>query len=263
MEERVVAENRQSTSDIVAQAPTTNPSPSSPVGSSSSTFAQGANLATIISLLSLSVSVAVAYFSNFRGANIKLSFGRNIILFSVPNSILTGTSNNPVEAGVGFNIPITFYNWSPQGGTVQKIRLVIKRQGSKDYYTMTWTTFARIGSGGVVEDEDLAQPIPVEGRSSVNKIIRFYWTPEEGEKSFEVKPSDYELRIYGWTDGTKKPDLEYSTSFTIKEKTHYEKYKESVAKNASSSIWIPLDENEKPNQVLYENDIKQLYSTKK
>jgi len=128
---------------------------------------------------------------------------------------------------------------------------------------MAWTTFVRIGSGGIFEDEDLAQPIPVEGRSSLNKIIRFDWNPEEGGRQFDVQASNYELRIYGWTGDTEKPNLEYKTSFTLKKEPQYKRYEESIIKSTSLPIWIPLNENERPNQVLSANNIDRLYLNKK
>ncbi len=266
-EKRLFPENKQSALlDFVAQVPsstsTISTQAASTLGSTASTSEPATNPVTlVISLLSLGISGVVAYFSNFRKAEIKLSFGRNIIFFSVPATIRAGSSNN--FAGVGFNIPITFYNWSPQGGTVHRIRLAVSRHGNDDYHDMAWTTFVRIGSGGSFEDEDLAQPIPVEGRSSVNKIIRFDWSPEEGGKQFDVQASNYELRIYGWTGNTEKPNLEYKTSFTLKQETHYRLYEKSINTTSSLPIWIPLDENEKPNQVLSANSIDRLYSNKK
>jgi hypothetical protein len=214
-----------------------------------------------VSILSLSISAAVAYSSNFRRADIKLSVGRNIIFFSVPSSMRPGASNS--LSGVGFYIPITFYNWSPRGGAIYRLRLIISREGTADYYDMAWTTFVRIASGGSFEDENLAQPIPVEGRSSVNKIIRFDWNPEEGGQAFDTQSSVYKLRIYGWLGDTEKPSLEYKKSFTLKKEPHYKIYEESINKNASLPIIIPIDENEKSNQVLLENSIDKLYSSKK
>jgi hypothetical protein len=211
-----------------------------------------------IAVLSLIVSIAVAYVSNFRRANIKLSFGRNIIFFPTYIPVPTGGADIVV---VGFNLPITFYNWSPQGATIKRISLVVGRQNQDDFYDMTWTTFVKIGSAGNFEDENLAQPIPVEGRSSVNKVIRFDWSPELGGSQFDVKVGNYELRIYGWTNDTEKPDLDYSTSFTLKDE-HQHKFKDSVAAKLTTSIWMSLDENEKPNQLVSRNTIGRLYSGK-
>lgn len=65
-------------------------------------------LAIIVSILSLAISSVVGYTSSLRLANIKLCVGRNIILFPVPKTHVTTSS--VTMAGVGFNLPITFYN---------------------------------------------------------------------------------------------------------------------------------------------------------
>jgi len=239
------------------------PSPSSPSNAtvSNTTFVQNTNQASIIStaisLLSLIIALAVAYVSNFRKANIKFSLRRNIIIFSTPVNVSTG--NSVAMSGVGFNLPVTFYNWSPQGGTIKRIRMVIGRHNSDDFHDMAWTTFVKIGSAGNFEDENLAQPISVEGQASVNKIIRFDWVPELSGKAFDVRVDNYEMRIYGWTRDTEKPDLDYKTSFTLKDE-HYQQFKDSLAASLSLSIWIPLDENEKPNQLVSKNTVDRLYS---
>ncbi len=211
----------------------------------------------VVSLLSLAVSSVVAYTSSFKQANIQLCFGRNIILFPVTK--IDATTSSVTIAGVGFNLPITFYNWSPQGGTIQRIRLVVSKQNHGDFYDMTWTTFVKIGSAGNFEDDNLAQPIAVKGLSSINQVIRFDWITELGGKIFDLQAGNYELRIYGWTKNTEKPSLKYKNSFTLKEED-YRTFKDSVSANLSRAIWVSLDENEKPNQLVSRNTIDRLYS---
>ena len=213
-------------------------------------------IAIIVSILSLAISSVVGYTSSLRLANIKLCFGRNIILFPVPKTHVTTSS--VTMAGVGFNLPITFYNWSPQGGTIQRIRLAVAKENDDDFYDMAWTTFVKIGTDGF-EPDNLAQPIAVKGLSSVNKVIRFDWITELGGRQFEVKHGNYELRIYGWTKNTQKHSLKYTTSFTIKDEDCLN-FRESVATNLGRSIWIPLNENEKPNRFLSRNDLDRFYT---
>ena len=213
-------------------------------------------IATVVSTLSLVISFAVAYTSNLRPANIQLCFGRNIILFPILIDIPTSSGT---MAGTGFNLPITFNNWSPQGGTIQRMRLVVRKHDRDDCYDMTWTTFVKIGSGGNFEDESLAQPISIKGVSSVSKIIRFDWTTAQGGTKFDVEAGNYDLSIYGWTKNTQKPSLAYTQSFKIQD-NDYEIFKDSVAANLVRSIWVSLNENEKPNQCLSKNNIDRLYS---
>ena len=253
---------KQGSSTLTKKTPISSPTPSQNVLTLNDTTAllQQTNKETdwitmVVSLLSLLVSSAVAYSSNFRKEHIQLCFGRDIILFPVPKTNLT-TSSTTI-AGVGFNLPITFYNWSPKGGTIQRIRLVISKQGHDDCYDMTWTTFVKI-ENSEFQDENLAQPIAIKGLSSVNKVIRFDWITEIGGRQFQVKTGDYELMIYAWTKDTPVPDLGFKSCFTIKDEDDLN-FKNIMAQNKSTSIWIPLKANEKPNRFLSRNDVDTFY----
>jgi hypothetical protein len=210
-------------------------------------------LTVLISSASLILSITVAYFAYFRSATIKLLVGRNIILY--PSKVKTSQGD---ILGVTFNIPITISNWSPQGGTVYRIRLVVGKQGQDEYYDMTWTTFVRISSSGNFQDDNLAQPIPVEGRSSTNKIIRFDWNPEFTGEKFDVQVGKYELMLFGWTKDQKQPDLKYITSFIFKDKD-YEKYEASIASGDFFSIWLSLEDDERPNTVITKTRVNDFY----
>ncbi|MEG4805753.1 hypothetical protein QUB63_34820 [Microcoleus sp. ARI1-B5] len=217
-----------------------------------------ATLATVVSILSLGVSSVVAYTSNFRQADIKLCFSRDLIFSPIfINDVPTGSRT---FKGVGFNLPLTFYNWSPQGGTIQRIRLVISRHNHDDnLYDMAWTTFVKITDVGDFVNDNLAQPIPVKGSSSINKVIRFDWIAEQGTpNSFEVQSGKYQLMIFGWTKNTEKPSLRYETFFNL-EKEHSQKFEDSVKAKLSPAIWVSLEENEKTNQLMPRNSIKRLY----
>lgn len=214
-----------------------------------------ATIATVVSMLGLVISLVVAYTSNLRPANIQLCFGRHLIFFPIFIDIPTNTQT---IRGVGFNLPLTFYNWSPKGGTIQRIRLVIGRQNhTEKFYDMTWTTFVKITEVGNFVNDNLAQPIAVKGISSINKVIRFDWI-SEGNNSFEVQTGNYELRIYGWTKNTKKPSLQYKASLRIEDE-HCQTFNNYVAANISRPIWLSLDENEQPNQLLLRSGIERFY----
>lgn len=213
-------------------------------------------IAIAISVISLILSIAVAYVSNFRRANIKLCFGRNLIFYNIP---ITASVRNGTTIGIGFNLPITFYNWSPQGATIQRIRLVIVRKDQDDCYDMAWITFVKFGDSGNFDDENLAQPIALAGRSSLNKIVRFEWNTDLGGKKLDIQIGNYELRIYGWTQNTEKPDLKCKASFEITD-INYQNFNKSIASDVSVSIWLSLNENENPNQLVSRKTIDRLYS---
>lgn len=217
-----------------------------------------ATLATVVSMLSLGVSSVVAYTSNLRQADIKLCFSRDLI-FS-PIFIDDVPTGNRTFKGVGFNLPLTFYNWSPRGGTIQRIRLVICRYNDDGkLYDMAWTTFVKITDVGDFVNDNLAQPIPVKGTSSINKVIRFDWIAEQGTpNSFDVQSGKYELMIFGWTKNTDKPSLIDTNEFNL-EKEHCQKFEDSVRAKLSPAIWVSLKESESANQLRSRNNLERLY----
>ncbi|MCC3405868.1 MAG: hypothetical protein JGK17_09800 [Microcoleus sp. PH2017_10_PVI_O_A] len=216
--------------------------------------------ATLVSLFSLGVSGVVAYKSLLKKQNIKLCFGKDIILF--PIFKIDAITSCTTLTGVQFNLPITFYNWSPQGGTIERIRLVVVKDGHDNFYDMIWTAFVKIGISGNFENDSLAQPIPVKGLSSVSKVIQFDWMIELGGRQFEVKSGKYKLRIYEWTNDSKCYSTEYESFFTIEDED-FVKFNDHVTRNSTESIWIPLNENHKPNRWLSEAEINDIYPPKK
>jgi len=219
---------------------------------------QQADMPTLlISVSSLILSLAVAYFSYFRLANINLLVGRNIILF--PSMVKTTAGD---VLGITFDIPVTFYNWSPQGGTVYKVRLAIGKHQQGEYYDMTWTTFVEIDDNGSFKDEGLAQPVAMGQRSSTNKIIRFDWNPEFTGEKFDIQVGKYDLMIFAWTKNTEKPDIKYITSFSFRDE-HHKKYGSILSASSSLPIWISLDESERPNTVITKARIDTFYLGKK
>lgn len=215
-------------------------------------------VATLVSLISLLVSSVVAYTSNLRKANIQLCFSRDLI-FS-PTFIKDVSTGSKIFKGVGFNLPLTFYNWSPQGGTIQRIRLVISKHNHDDkLYDMAWNTFVKITENGDFVNDNLAQPISLKGNSSMNKVIKFDWISDQDDNnSFDVQSGKYQLMIFGWTKNTEKPDIKEETFFNIKEE-HYKIFNHSVLNQNSRAIWVLLEENEQQNQLLPRNSIKRLY----
>lgn len=213
--------------------------------------------AILISIASLTLSLVVAYFAYFRVASIKMLVGRNIIFY--PSKVRTANGD---ILGATFNIPVTFYNWSPQGGTVYRIRLLIGRQGQDEYYDMTCTTFVRMSASGDFEYDDIAQPIPVDGRSSISKVVRFDWNPEFTGNKFDVQVGKYDLMIFVWTKNENRPHLKYSTSFIVKEQD-YEEYKKRISLNDFSSVWFSLEDDERPNTIVTKTRVNDFYLNKK
>jgi hypothetical protein len=218
--------------------------------------------AILVSSLSLAVSGVVAYTSLLKKQNIKLCFGKDIILFPIFKT--DAITNCTTLTGVQFNLPITFYNWSPQGGTIQRIRLVVSKETQDSFYDMIWAAFVKIGSGNNFENDSLAQPIPVKGLSSVTKVIQFDWMIElGGMHSFQVEPGKYKLRIYKWTEDSQNPSKKYYQRFFTIKNEDVLIFERNVTTNQRGAIWLPLNEDQKPNRLLSEAEINNIYPNEK
>lgn len=209
----------------------------------------------IISSLSLLVSLSVGYLAYFQAAKPKILIGSNLILF---NSA-TVTPTEEVWGGVTFVLPLTFYNWSPRGGSIQQVRLIIgQKENPKEYFDMAWSNFVKFIDGITWEDEDVAQPIAISGRSSVTKFVRFDWSPLAGE-TLQIKSGQYEMVILVWTNGNiEKPNLVQEQSFYITEAVNAE-YQTTVSNQMSFGFWIPINDNRRMNSTINRADINKIY----
>ncbi len=217
-------------------------------------------IAIIISLISLILSVVVAYLSFFQPSKIKVLVGNNLVFF---NSYIED-SVGKTWGGLSFYLPISFYNWNRKGGEIHQIRIVLGRlDNPMSYFDMVWANFAQLSKNKVrlMEDIDIAQPVAIGAQSSISKILRFNLSPFTQSK-LEIKPGNYELMVFGWTRNGGKPDLIKNLSFQIDD-TQAKEYQNHVAKDLSLPILVPLGDNRLPNNILTKKDVLVYYGNTK
>lgn len=207
-----------------------------------------------ISTFSLIVSLSVAYLAYFQSAKPKLLVGSNLIVF---NSFVN-TISGMVWGGITFVLPVTFYNWSPRGGSIYQVRLVIGQENNpQEYFDLAWTSFTKFIDGLTWEDEDVAQPIAVPGKDSVSKFIRFDWSPLTKEK-LHLKQGQYELILFVWLSNSDKPEICEKFSFSLTEEI-YQEFQKTVANDESLGIWISIDNSRRINNVMTKAGIEREY----
>lgn len=163
-----------------------------------------------------------------------------------------------VWGGTTFVLPVTFYNWSPRGGSIYQVRLVIGQENNpQEYFDLAWTSFTRFIDGLTWEDEDVAQPIAIAGKDSVSKFIRFDWSPLTKEK-LNLKQGQYELILYVWLSNSDKPEICEKFSFSFTEET-YQEFQKTVANDDSLGIWISIDNSRRINNVMTKSGIEREY----
>ncbi len=207
-----------------------------------------------ISTFSLIVSLSVAYLAYFQSAKPKVLVGSNLIVF---NSFVN-TISGRIWGGITFVLPVTFYNWSPRGGSIYQVRLVIGQENNpQEYFDLAWTSFTKFIDGLTWEDEDVAQSIAIPGRDSISKFIRFDWSPLTKEK-LNLKKGQYELILFVWLSNSDKPEICEKFSFSITEEI-YQEFQKTVANDDSLGIWISIDNSRRINNVMTKSGITREY----
>ncbi len=208
-------------------------------------------LTLAISFLSLIVSGTVAYFAWLRHAKLEVLLGSNLNFF---NSAAT-TPIGDQWGGVSFVLPLTFYNWSPQGGTVHQVRLILGQKDSPDtYFDMVWTNFVTFVDGMAWTNATVAQPIAIAGRSSVTQFIRFDWSPLSNTRLI-LREAAYTLTLLVWTHSGSKPSLREERTFTL-ERFIVQEFQTSVDQQQSFGFWVSIDNARRSNRVITETELK-------
>ena len=211
----------------------------------------------VISLISLSVSIAVAYNAYFQPARLKMLPGKTMF---IANTFVPDPQTGQLQwGGLSLILPLTFYNWSPVGSSIYTVRLIIGREDNQSRnFDMIWTKFIQFSNNGAtLEVESITHPIPIAGKSSVVKFIQFDWSPLRQER-IEIKEGQYQLNLLAWNDNSSKPKLKESINFNITNEQSL-RYQQSVQSNLTTPIDIYLKETRQPNNVLTRQDIERDY----
>lgn len=211
------------------------------------------------SLLSLLLSAWVAYTAHLGSAQPSLSLGRKLFFYPLPRF----TSNDIVWGGVGFYIPITFFNRGPKGCSIIEVRMVIESKSDPTRcFDLSWSEFAGIST----DDETLlrswqtnriAQPISLEGHSSVSKTVQFAWDPRTNE-SLDLSRGRYELRILAWTNDSAEADIKVELPFQIT-KSQENEFKKNQSEQHPLTVEVPLGESKRDNNVVTRDEVRRLY----
>lgn len=218
-----------------------------------------AYIALSISLLSLVLSGWVAYTAHLGSPEPGFAIGDKLIFYPVPRV----TADSLTWGGVGFYLPITFHNRGPRGCSIREVRMIIQpKDNPTRCFDLSWREFSGVDTNEETfrrmwQTESLAQPISLEGHSSVSKTILFVWNPRT-EEEMELDSGHYKLTLLGWTDETSEPDIREEISFRIKssDKEEFERY---LSEELPLTIDVPLGESRRENNVVTKEEAKQLY----
>lgn len=209
----------------------------------------------LISSVSLSASLIVAYFSNFKKSRPGVLIGSNISIYPAPYR----GAESVIWGGTGIYIPMTFFNWSPNGGSIIQCRIMLARiDNPNEIYDMAWTEFAemlqserKMGNGG------LAQPIPISPKSSLTKTVLFIWNPFSNKK-LPIKEGRYSFDILLWTHSSSKPNIKQTFEFSVSKQQEND-YQISLDNKTMLTIDISIRETNRDNNILTKEQSVSLY----
>lgn len=142
--------------------------------------------ALIIAALSVCISLASFYFSEF---------GRPRIRMIVERRIRTGGTG---KSGFQFYIPITFINRAHRLGIIHRITLTVADiSGANPTHQIDASRFCKL-EDTKFSDAELSHAFAVPGRSTVNKLIRFVWW-DKSTPHFDIGHGTFRLRVEAWT----------------------------------------------------------------
>ncbi len=211
--------------------------------------------AIVISLCSLCLSGAVAYFVYFRKASIKMMVGKTLSFYPLPEANDQGFQ----WGGVGFYLPITFYNSAPQGGVIHEVRIILERKGSaSENYDMAWYSFTQLHKERMQwVNKSMAHPFVVSGNNAASENILFAWRVGAG-KELNIVEGEYELKILAWTSKDGAPALSYVDSFVVSSEAA-KQYDRCVSNNKPLTVDVYLRESFRQNTVISKAQVKELY----
>ncbi len=218
-------------------------------------ISDSSSLPLTISLISLGATLAVAYFSNFKKSKPGVLIASQISMYNVPFQAPEGI----IWGGVGILIPTTFFNWSPNGGSVLECRITVaKADNPNEIFDIGWSEFSemlqnerRMGNGG------FAQPIALPPNSSLTKTILFIWNPSNDDK-LTIDSGQYVMNLLVWTKSSVKPAICESFEFLITEElaNNYSFY---LGSKSAATIDISIREMHRLNGVLTKSQANRIY----
>lgn len=203
----------------------------------------------------LFVSLLVAYTANFKRLKPGVLIGSRIEIYPAPFQ----AADEVVFGATGIYIPMTFFNWSPNGESIIDCRITLAKKDAPDeVYDLAWYEFAqmlqserRMGYGGA------AQPIPLSPKSSLTKTVLFIWAPL-GNKQLVISKGGYELNVYVWTKAALKPTIRESFGFSVSDLQASE-YEANLKNKTSLTIQVSIRATNRDNALLTKKQAEELY----
>lgn len=215
--------------------------------------------ALIMSFLSFVLSGWIAYRAHLGSAKPGIAIGRSLEFYPLPRL----TPSEPEWGGVGFYVPMTFYNRGARACSIREVRMIIQL---KEYPTrcfdIAWTEFAKVSTypetlQRFFETKSKAHPIALDGHSSTSETVQFAWDPRTND-DMDLSSGQYEFTLLVWTDDGDQPIIRETFPFRISGEKEAE-FKKNIENRMPLTIDVPIGESRRNNSVLTREQANQLY----
>jgi hypothetical protein len=159
----------------------------------------------VISILALLVSLLSLYYSQVRGAKLRLVAGEHLNI------------NHFVEGNVGVSLPVSLINEGVRPATLRRVGLTISIKGKVEGELLEPFYFQRIDDKGNFLQESMPTPITVAASQSVVKQVLFRSDFNHPAEFHLVNPGTYELVLLGWTEDSFVPSVKDKFDIEISE----------------------------------------------
>jgi hypothetical protein len=204
------------------------------------------NIAVVISVIALIVSVASLYFTSLKPANIILSVGDR---FRVAHK----------NHYLYIFLPIIISNTGAQPGVIRSIGVILKDQKSEDTIFLKWQAFANLQYGPkgfewIDESSDTATSVPA--RSELTQMATF---SGGGSVASRIpKPSTYDMYLLAWTSESEMPSIIPIKSTWIFYENAVSEIKWNFEENNAENTYIILPAYGPDSKMLSSSDFKML-----
>lgn len=190
-----------------------------------------------IASLSLAISFATLYFSQLAGPNVVANIGPYIKVF-----------NSDYEKGIatGIYVPVSFFNKTVRSSVVKKtaVEIFLKKNDQKRYVIFGKQYSELDSSSNSWKMRDIAYALPILGKSSIQKTIKYNWDLENQEKLF-FEEGVYTFNFMYWIEGKENPESQSHElvfdSAAIKKLDEFIKNKKSTTVDVMLNRQMPLN----------------------
>jgi hypothetical protein len=164
-------------------------------------------LVLVLSIFSFSISLIALYKTQFSSARMRIFAGEHLNV------------GHFKEGNFQITLPVVLVNSGIKTGVIRRVGLLIQIQASGAGYLLEPYFYQKIDEAGNFQNESQPAPIAIGGKQNLTKQIQFRSSLERATEFRLLDPGSYSLKLLGWTDSSRGPDLLDSLSFTISPKS--------------------------------------------